>query len=343
MKQLWFSGKNKLEWRDVADPKIVHPHEAIVRPIAIARCDLDLPIIRGETLFRPAFPIGHEMTAEITELGAEVNGLKVGDQCVVNFQIACGTCPACSAAHSPVCTTVPFASNYGLGREAVEWGGALSERVKVPWAQAMLRPVPPGLDALHLASLSDNMTDAFRTVAPYLKLNPDARLLIIGGVAESIACYAILEARALGAREITYFDTSRARADFAGTLGAKAMHEEKIPTRVAGEYDVTIDCSGLIDGFRSAIRSARPYGKSITVSIFFDNKVPIPFMEMYNKGIELTISRTHAREQTPEVLELIREKKFKPEVVTSSVVDFQSAAEAWLEPGRKLIVKGPPR
>lgn len=54
MKQLWFTGKNKLEWREVADPKIVHPHEAIVRPLAIARCDLDLPIIRGETLFRPS-------------------------------------------------------------------------------------------------------------------------------------------------------------------------------------------------------------------------------------------------------------------------------------------------
>lgn len=343
MKQLWFTGKNKLEWRDVAEPRIIHPHEAIVRPLAIARCDLDLPIIRGETLFRPAFPIGHEMTAEITELGSDVRGLKVGDHCVVNFQIACGTCPACTAHHSPVCESVPFASNYGLGREAVEWGGALSERVKVPWAEAMLRPIPAGLDALHLSSLSDNMTDAFRTVAPYIKDNPRARLLIIGGVAESIACYAILEARALGAQDITYFDTDKVRADFAAALGANPMHAEKIPTRVPGEYDLTVDCSGHIDGFRAAIRSTRPYGKSITVSIFFDNKVPIPFMEMYNKGIDLSISRTHAREQTPEILELIRAQKFKPEVVTSSVVDFQSAAEAWLEPGRKLIVKGPPR
>lgn len=341
MRQLWFTKKNTLEWREVTEPKLDAPGQAIVRPIAIARCDLDLPIIQGHTLFRPAFPVGHEMTAEIVALSDDVTGLTVGDQCVVNFQIVCGTCPTCSAQHSPACETVPFASNYGLGREAVQWGGAISDLVKVPYAAAMLRKIPAGLDAVSLASLSDNMTDAYRTVAPYLKAQPGASVLIVGGVAESIACYAILEAQALGAGKITYFDTDRARCDFAGTLGAVPEFAEKIPQRLAGNFDITVDCSGSIEGFRLALRSARPYGKSITVSIFFDNNVPIPFIEMYNKGIDLTISRTHAREQTPELLDLVAAKKFEPARVTSRVVDFKDAAEAWLEPGRKLVVRGP--
>lgn len=341
MKQLWFVKKHTLEWRDVAEPALDGPGQAIVRPLAIARCDLDLPIIQGHTLFRPAFPIGHEMTAEIVALSEDVKNLRTGDACVVNFQIVCGTCPACVAKHSPACTTVPFASNYGLGREAVQWGGGISELVKIPYAGAMLERIPAGSDPLQLASLSDNMTDAYRTVAPYLKAQPGAKLLIVGGVAESIACYAILEAQALGARKITYFDTDWARADFAATLGAVAEFAEKIPQRLAGDFDVAIDCSGSIEGFRMALRSARPYGRAITVSIFFDNNVPIPFIEMYNKGIDLTISRTHAREQTPELLEMIAQKKFDPARVTSRMVDFAQAAEAWLEPGRKLIVRGP--
>lgn len=340
MQQLWFTKKNTLEWRDVAAPVLDGPGQAIVRPLAIARCDLDLPIVQGHTLFRPAFPVGHEMTAEIVALGEDVKDLQIGDQCVVNFQIVCGTCPACAAQHSPACDTVPFASNYGLGREAAQWGGGISELVKVPYASAMLARIPAGIDAVQLASLSDNMTDAYRTVAPYLKAHPFANLLIVGGVAESIACYAILEAQALGAGSITYFDTDRSRCDFAATLGARIEHAEKIPQRIAGDFDVTIDCSGSVDGFRMALRSARPYGKAITVSIFFDNNVPIPFIEMYNKGIDLTICRTHAREQTPEVLQLIADKKFDPARITSSMVDFKDADEAWLEPGRKLIVRG---
>lgn len=341
MKQLWFAKKNTLEWREVADPALDGPGQAIVRPLAIARCDLDLPIIQGHTLFRPAFPIGHEMTAEIVNLSEDVRNFRVGDTCVVNFQIVCGTCPACAAQHSPACATVPFASNYGLGREAVQWGGGISELVKVPYAGAMLQRIPAGIDPIQLASLSDNMTDAYRTVAPYLKAQPGANLLIVGGVAESIACYAILEAQALGAGKITYFDTDRARCDFAATLGAVPEFAEKIPQRLPGDFDATIDCSGSIEGFRMALRSARPYGKAITVSIFFDNNVPIPFIEMYNKGIDLTISRTHAREQTPELLEMIAQKKFDPARVTSRIVDFAEAAEAWVEPGRKLIVRGP--
>lgn len=340
MQQLWFTKKNTLEWRDVPEPTLDGPGQAIVRPLAIARCDLDLPIVQGHTLFRPAFPIGHEMTAEIVSLSESCAGLNVGDQCIVNFQIVCGTCPACATAHSPACSTVPFASNYGLGREATQWGGGISELVKVPYAEAMLKKIPAGLDPIQLASLSDNMTDAYRTVAPYLRAQPGANLLIVGGVAESIACYAILEAQALGASSITYFDTDRARCDFAASLGAQIQYAEKIPQRLVGAFDVTIDCSGSLEGFRMALRSARAYGKSITVSIFFDNNVPIPFIEMYNKGIDLTISRTHAREQTPELLELIAQKKFDPARVTSRIVDFKDAAEAWLEPGRKLIVRG---
>jgi len=340
MKQLWFAKKNTLEWREVPEPKLDGPGQAIVRPLAIARCDLDLPIIQGHTLFRPAFPIGHEMTAEIVELSEDIKHLQIGDACVVNFQIVCGSCPACSSHHSPACTTVPFGANYGLGREAAEFGGGLAELVKVPYAEAMLQRVPAGIDPLALASLSDNMTDAYRTVAPYLKAQPGANLLIVGGVAESIACYAILEAQALGAGQITYFDTDKARADFAAQLGATVEYAEKFPQRLGGNFDVTIDCSGSVDGFRMALRSARPYGKAITVSIFFDNSVPIPFIEMYTKGIDLTISRTHAREQTPEVLQLIADKKFDPARVTSRVVDFKDAAEAWVQPGRKLIVRG---
>lgn len=341
MRQLWFTKKNTLEWRDVAEPKLDGSSQAIVRPLAIARCDLDLPTVQGHTLFRPAFPVGHEMTAEIVALSDDVTGLAVGDKCVVNFQVVCGSCPACAASHSPACETVPFASNYGLGREAVQWGGAISELVKVPYAQAMLAKIPAGLDPLALASLSDNMTDAYRTIAPYLKAQPGANVFIAGGVAESIAAYAVLMARALGAGSVTYFDTDRARCDFAATLGAVPEFAEKIPQRLTGNFDVTVDCSGSVDGFRMALRSARPYGKSITVSIFFDNNVPIPFIEMYNKGIDLTICRTHAREQTPEVMKLISEKKFDPTRITSRVVDFNDAAEAWLEPGRKLIVRGP--
>jgi len=341
MKQLWYIKKHMLEWREVPEPRLDGPGQAIVRPLAIARCDLDLPVVQGHTLFRPAFPIGHEMTASIVALSDDVTGLRIGDSCIVNFQLVCGACAACQASHSPACTTVPFGSNYGLGRQAAQWGGGVSELVKVPFARAMLFPIPGGLSPIHLSSLSDNMTDAYRTVAPGLAKDPGSSVLIIGGVAWSIACYAILLARALGAGKITFVDVDADRLAFAGGLGAEPVAVSGMPQRIDGNYDLTVDCSGSVEGFRTALRSTRPYGRSTTVSIFFDNNVTIPFIEMYNKGIELHISRTHAREETSNVLRLILEQEFQPERVTSRIVDFEDASEAWLIPERKLIVRGP--
>ena len=43
MQQLTYTGKRKrqLEWRDVAEPVLHRPTDALVRPLAAARCDGD--------------------------------------------------------------------------------------------------------------------------------------------------------------------------------------------------------------------------------------------------------------------------------------------------------------
>jgi hypothetical protein len=50
MRQLTFLSPGKFEWQDVAAPRIADPHHAIVRPLAVARCDLDLYIAIGDAL-----------------------------------------------------------------------------------------------------------------------------------------------------------------------------------------------------------------------------------------------------------------------------------------------------
>ena len=41
MKQLFFIAKEKLEWRDVPAPALTSSRDALVRPFAVAKCDLD--------------------------------------------------------------------------------------------------------------------------------------------------------------------------------------------------------------------------------------------------------------------------------------------------------------
>ena len=144
------------------------PFRALVRPVAVATCDLDDMIVRGTSPFPAPFALGHEGVAEVVEVGDRVQAVSPGDRVLVPFQLSCGTCPACVAGRTGNCESFAIATTYGFGfgAEATRFGGFLSDLVRVPFADAMLVGVPDGVAPEAAASVSDNITDAYRTVAP---------------------------------------------------------------------------------------------------------------------------------------------------------------------------------
>src|SRR4029453_2369005 len=99
----------------------------------------------------------------------------------------------------------PPLSTYGLGAMGGhQWGGLLTDLVAVPHADAMLVPVPDGLDPVAIASCSDNIPDAWRAVGPQLAAAPGADVLVMGGPVgpHSIGLYAAGLAVALGAARV---------------------------------------------------------------------------------------------------------------------------------------------
>jgi len=50
---------NLLEWWDVPEPRLQDDRDAIVAPLAVTRCDLDLSIATGMAGFAGPFAIGH--------------------------------------------------------------------------------------------------------------------------------------------------------------------------------------------------------------------------------------------------------------------------------------------
>jgi alcohol dehydrogenase len=211
MRQLFLLGKGRLEWREIIAPRLESPLEALVRPFAVAKCDLDhamltyrmgLKLRAGRALgivdsdferffgglFDIPLPFGHECVAEVVDIGGKVAGVQVGDVVSVPFQISCGTCTNCKDNHTSICTSVPPVAVYGFGRHK-HFGGAMCDLLKVPFADGMLVKLPKNVDVLHLASLGDNVADAYRHVGPALLENRNRSILIAGGDARSIAIY----------------------------------------------------------------------------------------------------------------------------------------------------------
>jgi threonine dehydrogenase-like Zn-dependent dehydrogenase len=377
MQQLTYIARGRLEWRDVPDPVLQAETDALVRPLAAARCDGDkvflfhditLALRAGLALhvvdvaaqhlfgvrpFEGPFAIGHECVAEVVRTGSAVSRHQVGDVVVVPWAISCGSCQHCDLSLTGKCLDAgpTYASAYGFGAATGSWGGMVSDLVRVPNADHMLVPVPPGINIASLASASDNIPDAWRSVAPALKQRPGAPVLVVGGSAASIGLYAAGIAVALGSERVDYVDHDRERLAIAEALGAhaierparkpRAWYDANTPSRV-GVYPISVDASVRQSGLRYALRNLAPGGVCTGVGYFFKRGTALPLMQMYANCSTLHVGLSHARPILPDVLALVASKKFRPETVTTHLAPWADASGAFLTPGAKVVVTRPP-
>jgi len=337
MRQLTCTSPGKVEWREVPEPRLEGDNEALVRPLAAARCEIDPFLIAGFIPSDGPFALGHECVAEVVSLGDRVSGLDVGQRVVVAFQVSCGTCTSCSAAHSANCDRYPALSDYGMQPlSGVEYGGMLSDLVRVPHAEAMLAPVPDGLDPVSLASVSDNVLDGYRTVAPHLAAHPGAEVLFVCHGTPSLSLYGVQTAIALGAARVDFASDNADVLALAEKLGAHPIETDF--GRRQGRYPIVVDCGVREQGLHYALGSTEPEGVCQSVSFYPTPHTAMPLGKLYTLGIQFHVGRAHSVSLLPEVMPLIAERRLRPEEVTTRVVGWEEAPEAFLEESIKLVV-----
>jgi len=336
----------RMRWHSIPAPPPPGPDAAIVRPIAIATCDMDRPIGLGATPFPMPLCFGHECVAEVLSVGERVSTVAVGDRVVVPFQISCGACPACRAGHTSNCLTVPPISMYGFGVAGGHWGGAVADELAVPFADGMLVGLPEGIDPVAAASVADNVSDAHRHIAPYLpaiiEQGGDPRVVIVGALSRrhlftaSVAMYAGQIAMALGATEVVVAD---ARPDVRAQIAALGLHAVT-PRELRGIPDTALvmDASATPKGTRLAVARTAPDGICSSVG-GLHSSVKLPMSTMYGRNVSLHVARSHARALIPEVLALMADGRLEPERVTTLVAPIEEAPAALAEHMRGASTK----
>ncbi len=337
MRALTFLGPGKLEWREVDAPRLEEDHQALVRPIVAATCDLDTSLVRGQVPVEAPFAFGHEAVAEVLEVGDEVDRVRPGDIVSVPFQLSCGSCPQCAGGRTAHCGVLPPMSMYGLEPfSGKDWGGFLSDVVLVPFADHMLTALPGDLEPKVAASLSDNISDGWRTVAPPLAERPGADVLVVAG-ANSVSLFATAIALALGASEVHFIGGREREREIAKRLGAGVI-DGPFPKRV-GSYPITVCGTSNQEAIECAIRSTGPDGVCTNMGIFFGgDAVPVPMFEMYMRGIHFCTGRVHARAVLPQALELIRDGRLDPGMMTSREIHWDQAAEGLADFDAKTVI-----
>ena len=339
MRQVVYTQPGRVEWQDVPDPQLTDQGAALIAPLAVARCDLDAPMVtRG--LFPGPYPVGHEVAGTVVAIGPEVTRHSAGDLVIVPFQISCGHCRPCQAGTFAACTThmAPIGGSFGFGPLGGGHGGALADLMLVPAADHLLVPAPAGMPATVLATLSDNVVDGYRSVGPPLAARPGADVLIVAAAPGSIALYAAAAAVALGAGHVRYLDTDPHRVDAATAFGADAArHDGPWPKRF-DPAPVTVDVTGDADGLATVIRSTARYGHCTSLAIDFNATTPMPLLEMYTRGITFHTSRADSLRYLPDVLKLLTTTAFDPLAIPTTIRPWSEAADAWLQPATKLVI-----
>ncbi|MER6939390.1 alcohol dehydrogenase catalytic domain-containing protein [Nocardioides sp. NPDC000441] len=379
MRELNLIKPGHVGWVERPDPVLADPGDALVRPFVASRCDGDaLPLhldglkhramqaammsgaidpavadIIGKDPFAGPFGIGHEAIAQVTAVGEAVTDMRVGDIVVVPWAVSCGTCYECRLGLTAKCSTfVPTSpgrtlSCFGFGPTSGAWGGVISDTLRIPFADHMLVRVPDGVDPLRVASAGDNLTDAWRGVAPTRAQRPCARVHVLGGGAQSIGLYAAGLAVLLGAERVDYFDDRDTRLEIAEGFGAtvhridRSRRKSAMP-RIAERYDIAVEASSTGQGLRDALRTLRPGGICTGNGYYLGANTLLPVMDMYATSATLQVGVSHVRPHLPEMLDFIARTGFEAERVTSLLADWDDAVDAYPAHTTKVVLHRDP-
>ena len=168
-----YLGKDKVEVQTIDDPKMEAPdgraitHGVILKVVSTNICGSDQHMVRGRTTAPEGLVLGHEITGEVIEMGADVEMLKKGDLVSVPFNVACGRCRTCHEGHTGVCLTVnPGRAGGAYGYvDMGGWVGGQARYVMVPYADFNLLRFPDKAQAMakirDLTMLSDILPTGF--------------------------------------------------------------------------------------------------------------------------------------------------------------------------------------
>jgi threonine dehydrogenase-like Zn-dependent dehydrogenase len=234
VKALTWHGKADIRCEEVADPKIEHPRDAIIKVTSCAICGSDLHIYGGIIPgMKSGDVLGHENMGEVVEVGRENMKLKVGDRVVVPFTISCGECFFCTNGFYSGCErTNPDhakatklwgnspAGLFGYSHLLGGYAGGQAEYLRVPYADIGPTKVPDGLSDEQVLFLSDIFPTGYMA-ADFCNFKGGETVAIWG--AGPVGQFAIRSALLLGAERVISIDTVPERIALAKSAGAETI------------------------------------------------------------------------------------------------------------------------
>jgi alcohol dehydrogenase len=268
---------------------------------------------------------GHELAGVVAEIGGEVRRWKIGDRVTLPFVCGCGGCRQCVSGNHQVCD---FQFQPGF----TAWG-SFAEFVAIEYADTNLVKLPDEIDFVTASSLGCRFITSFRAIVEQGKVKGGEWVAVhgCGGVGLS----AIMIASALGANVVAV-DIDDKKLEFAKSIGAIATVNAKSANVVEavkeitdGGANISLDALGHPETCYNSIANLQKKGRHIQVGIMegeFRNP-PIPMGLVMSHELEIIGSHGMQAHKFPEMLEMIRQGKLKPNRLIGKTISLAESAE----------------
>jgi L-idonate 5-dehydrogenase len=238
----------------------------------------------GDFALREPLVLGHEVAGEIVELGAAVEGLRLGDRVAIDPSRPCLACDYCRGGRSNLCRHMRF---FGSAAVVPHVQGAFSEHVV---ARADQCHVIPDAMPWRVAACAEPLAVCLHALERAGELL--GRSVVIAG-AGPIGCLTVLAARAKGAGQITVTDLVDEPLEVAKACGAdQVVNVRDTADRLEayksgkGHFDVGIEATGAVPALATLFDVVRAGGVIVQVGMLPPGEVPVPANKLMAREID---------------------------------------------------------
>jgi threonine dehydrogenase-like Zn-dependent dehydrogenase len=344
------------------DPEILHPQDAIIRVVRSCICGSDLHLYHGivpDTRVGQTF--GHEFIGVVEQVGSDVRKLKIGDNVLVPFNIACGHCGFCKQelygnCHESNPEATAVGGIFGYSHTAGGYDGGQAEYVRVPYADVGPMIIPDWMDPDDAVLLTDVVPTGYQA-AEMGGIKKGDTVVVFG--AGPIGIMAAKCAWLFGAARVIVIDHLEYRLEFVKqyaqceaynfrSIGDPVVFLKKTTDWLGA--DVCIDAvggeaagdpmqtllgrKGMLTGGSAtalhwAINSVKKSGIVSIVGVYGPLDALVPIGNVVNKGLTLRANQASVKRLLPRLVEHIREGRLNPKEIITHRVPLEEVSEAY--------------
>jgi L-iditol 2-dehydrogenase len=321
---IWHNNKD-IKIEEIPTPK-PGPKEMLVKVHSCGICGSD--IVEWYRLPRAPLVQGHEIGAEVVEVGKSIKNYRPGDRVMIAPKVPCLNCNYCKNGHYPACSNVKerlpggFAQ-YILVPEVLVEKGTYRLPDSISYDQStFIEPLACVVRAQHLAGIKKDQT-----------------VLVMG-----CGMSGLLHVKLAKTKNCTIIatDINKTRLEFAKKLGADTVinASENVPERLTAEIgrkaDVVVLCTSALSAIDQAWKCVDKGGSIVFFAVPGPDKpVTIPINVFWTQEIKILTSYYCGPPDITEAIKLLEAGTIEVDDMITHRLPLED-----IEKGFRLVIEG---